>query len=71
KQKEVKIDNIITQYLNTSLDMQGVFCPIMSQPQASMSNSSLQLNTTTIALLSDNTEEIRFNAIAQKKVAKT
>ncbi|CAG8462641.1 13151_t:CDS:2, partial [Cetraspora pellucida] len=34
---------------------------------ASTSNSSLQLTTTTIALLFDNTEEIHFNAIVQKK----
>src|SRR5260364_150489 len=49
KQKEVEIDNIIAQYLNTPLDMQGIFCPITSHPQVSTSSGSLQTTIITIA----------------------
>ncbi|CAG8856679.1 36460_t:CDS:1, partial [Gigaspora margarita] len=71
KQKEVEIDNIIAQYLNTPLDMQGIFCPITSHPQVSTSSGSLQTAIITIAQPSKNLEEFYPNAVAQKKAAES
>ncbi|CAG8783284.1 25317_t:CDS:1, partial [Gigaspora rosea] len=62
KQKEIEIDNITAQYLNTPLDMQGIFCPITSHQQVSTSSSSLQTAIITIAQSSENLEEFYPNA---------
>ncbi|CAG8657411.1 1521_t:CDS:1, partial [Ambispora leptoticha] len=58
------------QYLTTSLNMQNLFCSISSQSQI----STITINNISpiIALISEvDTEEIRFNATAQKRIADT
>ncbi|CAG8814757.1 28023_t:CDS:1, partial [Gigaspora margarita] len=66
-----EIDNITAQYLNTPLDIQGIFCLITSHIQVSTSSISLQTAIITIAQLSNNLKEFYSNVVAQKKVAKS